>query len=231
MKSIESFWKVQRRKVCERNKLALDNGKLVHKVVHRMTTICREPYEDLYQIGYIGLLKAAERYDYTSGNAFSSFAIPYIQGEIQHYLRDQWQVVKIPRNLLEIRSKVKRLKKRLSQLGREVDELEIALALGLSKRRWQEISEIDSNLSVSLDVLIHEPANYEENEESLDDLLYKCISNLEAKSRNAILEKFFVGKSIEEIARNNCLTPEEINAHLKLGLRKIKTTLEIEEFL
>lgn len=44
--------------VDERNLLAQLNEKLVHKVVHRMSQVCREPYEDLYQLGYIGLIKA-----------------------------------------------------------------------------------------------------------------------------------------------------------------------------
>ena len=231
MKSVESCWRKSYRDARKRNELARANDKLVHKVVHRMAAICREPYEDLYQIGYIGLLKAAERYNLSSGNAFSSFAVPYIQGEIQHYLRDQWQAIKIPRNTLEIRRKVKRLKRSLEKLGRQVEELEVALSIGLTQKEWEEIASIDSNLSVSLDTLIHEPMMADIDNAIMDDSLYESISQLNHKSRNAILERFFVGRSVEEIAKKHGYSSQEIKAHLNLGLRKLRTQLESQELL
>ncbi|MHC5732641.1 MAG: sigma-70 family RNA polymerase sigma factor, partial [Nostoc sp.] len=90
----------------KRNILARNNEKLIHQVAHRMSQVCREPYEDLFQIGYIGLIKACDRFDPSTGHAFSSFAMPYIQGEIQHFLRDQWQSIKIPRTDIETKAKV-----------------------------------------------------------------------------------------------------------------------------
>jgi RNA polymerase sigma-B factor len=53
--------------------------------------------DDLKQVGCIGLMKAVRRFRPELGNAFSSFAIPYIRGEIQHYLRDRIPLIRPPR--------------------------------------------------------------------------------------------------------------------------------------
>jgi RNA polymerase sigma-B factor len=58
-----------------------------------------EPLEDLAQVGAIGLIKAADRYDAGRGVAFGAFAAPFIAGEIRHHLRDRAAPVRIPRRL------------------------------------------------------------------------------------------------------------------------------------
>jgi RNA polymerase sigma-B factor len=72
-----------------RNRLVQLNLGLVRKEAHHWINQCTENYEDLLQVGSLGLIRAIERFDMSKGHAFSSFAIPYIRGEIQHYLRDK----------------------------------------------------------------------------------------------------------------------------------------------
>lgn len=208
----------------KRNILAQANEKLVHKVVHRMAQVCREPYEDLYQLGYIGLLKAADRFDSGTGNAFSSFAIPYIQGEIQHFLRDQWQSVKLPRTALETKAKVRRIQRSLATLGREIDALQIALGLGISEEKWREIDAIDSNITISLDELLHEPAQGVETE-CEEEVVLKHLVNLQPDQRMAIVENFLHSTSIADIAKKQNKTPEKIRAYINLGLTKIRLSI------
>lgn len=210
--------------VNERNALAESNEKLVHKVVHRMAQTCREPYEDLYQLGYIGLLKAADRFDPGTGNAFSSFAIPYIQGEIQHFLRDQWQSVKLPRTALETKAKVRRIQRSLASLGREIDALQIALGLGISADKWREIEAIDSNITISLDELLHEPAQPDEAE--LEEVVVlKHLVNLQPDQRMAVVENFLHSTSIADIARKQNKSQEKIRAYINLGLTKLRISI------
>ncbi|NEO27545.1 MAG: sigma-70 family RNA polymerase sigma factor, partial [Kamptonema sp. SIO4C4] len=83
-----------------RNKIVQLNIGLVRKEAHHWVNQCNESYEDLLQVGCLGLIRAIERFDLSKGNAFSSFAIPYIRGEIQHYLRDKVTSVRIPRRWL-----------------------------------------------------------------------------------------------------------------------------------
>jgi len=85
-----------------RNRIVQLNIGLVRKEVHHWVNQCTESYEDLLQVGCIGLIRAIERFDLSKGHAFSSFAIPYIRGEIQHYLRDKSPSVKVPRQWLAL---------------------------------------------------------------------------------------------------------------------------------
>ena len=59
-----------------RNQLVRLNAGLVRKIAHRVSHQCAEPYEDLEQIGYIGLIRSIVRFDPGQGCAFSSFAVP-----------------------------------------------------------------------------------------------------------------------------------------------------------
>jgi RNA polymerase sigma-B factor len=215
--------------ISERNSLAQSNEKLVHKVVHRMSQVCREPYEDLYQLGYIGLIKAADRFDPTTGNAFSSFAIPYIQGEIQHFLRDQWQSVKLPRTAIETKAKVRRLQRSLASLGRVTEALQIALGLGISEEKWREIEALDSNITISLDELLHEPVQAADDDDEIDKkAVMKHLNKLQANQRTVIVEKFFSNNSIQDIAKRQKATPERIKAYINLGLVKLRISLSQE---
>ena len=60
-----------------------------------------EPLDDLVQVGSIGLIKAADRYDADRGVPFPAFAAPFIAGEIRHHLRDGCSPVRVPRRLHE----------------------------------------------------------------------------------------------------------------------------------
>jgi RNA polymerase sigma factor (sigma-70 family) len=80
-------------KTCDR--LVTDNLKLVYHVAKQYRDMyC---YEDLVQEGMIGLVKAARRFDPSLDNQFSSYAVPYIRGEILHYFRDRNNIIKHPR--------------------------------------------------------------------------------------------------------------------------------------
>ena len=85
-----------------RNQLVQLNLGLVRKEAHYWINQCNESYEDLIQVGCIGLIRAIEKFELAKGNAFSSYAMPYIRGEIQHYLRDKGVTVRIPRRWLAL---------------------------------------------------------------------------------------------------------------------------------
>lgn len=91
-----------------RNRIARENVDLIRKIAWRCVGTCREEFEDLCQMGSIGCIKAIERFDPSSGNSFSSFAVPYIRGEILHFLRDHGSQVKIPRRWRELVARYKR---------------------------------------------------------------------------------------------------------------------------
>ncbi|NER81260.1 MAG: sigma-70 family RNA polymerase sigma factor, partial [Leptolyngbya sp. SIO1D8] len=136
-----------------RNELVQANWGLVQKEARRWTHQCAEPFEDLCQEGGFGLIRAIEKFEPSSGNAFSSFAIPWIRGAIQHYLRDKgWGTVRPPRRAVETYAKVKGAKRRLIALGRELSDEEVALGLGLSPEQWRFIQKArEQPTPISLD--------------------------------------------------------------------------------
>lgn len=79
-------------------KLVRENTGLVKSVALRLSYACNEEMDDLIQMGYMGLLKAARRFDPSLGFKFSTYAVPMIAGEIRSQLRDKG-VIKISRSL------------------------------------------------------------------------------------------------------------------------------------
>ncbi|TVR15852.1 MAG: RNA polymerase sigma factor SigF [Phormidium sp. GEM2.Bin31] len=141
-----------------RNQLVQLNIGLVRKEVHHWLKQCNETYDDLLQVGCLGLIRAIERFDLTQGHAFSSFAIPYIRGEIQHYLRDRSPSMRVPRQWLTVHRQAKKVIRQLnSDLKRTPTDEEIADALDIPVSEWLEIQLALQNRSpLSLDAPVAE---------------------------------------------------------------------------
>jgi RNA polymerase sigma factor (sigma-70 family) len=92
-----------------RDRILIANMGLARKQTHKFAKNSREPYEDLEQVAVMGLLKAIEFFDVTKGFKFSTYAVPKIRSEIQHYLRDKCEPVKIPRSWVDNGGEVRRL--------------------------------------------------------------------------------------------------------------------------
>ncbi len=91
-----------------------------------------EPYDDLVQVGAIGLLKAIERFDVDRSVAFSSFAVPTISGEIKRHFRDRTWIVNVPRRAKELIRRMPHAERALeAKLGRSPTSHEMAEVLGV----------------------------------------------------------------------------------------------------
>ncbi len=136
-----------------RNQIVELNLGLVHKEAHHWVNQCQEHYEDLVQVGCLGLIRAIERFDVGRGYAFSSFALPYIRGEIQHYLRDKSPTLKIPRRWQVLQGQAIGVIRQLqNDLHRPPTDAEIASALEIEMSEWQEIKfSLKNRALVSLD--------------------------------------------------------------------------------
>jgi len=148
----------QTRSADVRNELVKLNFGLVRKEAHYWINQCTESYEDLLQVGCLGLIRAIERFEISKGHAFSSFAIPYIRGEIQHYLRDKGVTVRIPRRWLALQQQAVGVSRCLrEQYNRQPTDRELADALEISLAEWQEIKLAWANRSpLSLDVPVQD---------------------------------------------------------------------------
>lgn len=214
-----------------KSKIAKDNDKLVYKVANRWAGQCPEPVEDLAQIGRIGLLKAIDRYDPDHDAAFSSFAVPYINGAILHHLRDHWGSVKIPRTAFEKAGKVKRLQRKMEALGRPVSMIAAARAAGFSDQHWQWVSEaVQRKQLATIDEIPEIPDDsYCESDDSRADYYRSLMSNLamlSSQGRRALTAKFFKGQSDSVTAKELGCTIDELNTLIESALSQLRDKLE-----
>ncbi len=144
-----------------RNQVVELNLGLVRKEAYHWVNQCQESYEDLVQVGSLGLIRAIERFEISKGNAFSSFALPYIRGEIQHYLRDKSPSVRIPRRWQALqRQALHAIRTLQADLKRSPTDLEIAQALDIEVNEWQDVKVSLKNRSImSLDAPIADDDN------------------------------------------------------------------------
>lgn len=225
----EALWQRYRQtgSLQDRDKLAELNRKLVCKIANRVAKQCPEPVEDLIQLGEIGLLKAIDRYDPDRGNAFSSFAVPWIQGEMQHFLRDDWQHLKIPRRAFEEASKVKRAQRQMAKAGREVTAEVAAAGVGIEHKRWTWISEaVQRKQLAALDEVAEVANEPEEDRDQLFKLLRREIAKLSELQIRCLTEHYFQALSVEAIARRESLTVVEVQAILTQATDKLRHNLE-----
>ncbi|TXS50121.1 SigB/SigF/SigG family RNA polymerase sigma factor, partial [Streptomyces sp. me109] len=126
--------------------------------------------EDIVQVGTIGLIKAIDRFELTREVEFTSFAVPYIVGEIKRFFRDTSWAVHVPRRLQEARIQLAKATEELSsRLGRTPTVKELAQLMCLSEEEVDE-ARLASNgyASSSLDAAIH---SGEDGEAALADFI------------------------------------------------------------
>ena len=127
-----------------RQALVRANLPLVRSIAARYGVNSALAFDDLTQVGSLGLLKAIDAFDPSRAASLSSFAIPYVKGAIQHEIRDREPLVRVPRRLWELRQRALALQEQRRQQGKSpllaarlcqaldcrLDVLDEALALG-----------------------------------------------------------------------------------------------------
>ncbi|MGP4044558.1 RNA polymerase sigma factor SigF [Streptomyces sp. 2A115] len=113
-----------------------------------------ESYEDLRQVAALGLVKAVDRYDPERGNAFESYAVPTVTGEIKRHFRDHMWTLHVPRRVQDLRNRVRFARQDLSQTisGRQPTIAEIAEHAQLSEEDVRVgLEALESFTALSLD--------------------------------------------------------------------------------
>ncbi len=233
----------QDRSVRLRNELVRLNAGLVRKIAHRVSHQCAEPYEDLEQIGYIGLIRSIERFDPSQGCAFSSFAVPYIRGEMLHFLRDRGTTVKIPRRWQDLQKEgQKRQAELIREYGRQPSDIEMAAALEVSVQEWRQVKLANKNrMPLSLDATVcHQIDSSITLGDTLPDAHYqllqgleedrqqiqRAMNQLEEKTRSAIEFVFFKGLSRKEVAERIGVSPMTVTRRIQRGVEQMIVYLQ-----
>ncbi|MGW0846948.1 RNA polymerase sigma factor SigF [Streptomyces sp. NPDC002787] len=153
-----------------RNTLIEMNMSLVRFAAGRFRSRGPEEMEDIVQVGMIGLIKAIDRFELTREVEFTSFAVPYIVGEIKRFFRDTTWAVHVPRRLQEARVQLARATEELrSRLGRTPTVKELSELMSLPEDEVIE-ARLASNgyNSTSLDAAI---SGSEDGETALADFI------------------------------------------------------------
>ncbi|MDX3114781.1 RNA polymerase sigma factor SigF [Streptomyces scabiei] len=153
-----------------RNTLIEMNMSLVRYAAGRFRSRGPEEMEDIVQVGMIGLIKAIDRFELTREVEFTSFAVPYIVGEIKRFFRDTSWAVHVPRRLQEARVQLARANEELrSRLGRTPTTRELSELMSLPEEEVVD-AQLASNgyRSASLDAAI---SGNDDGESALADFI------------------------------------------------------------
>jgi RNA polymerase sigma-B factor len=199
-----------------------------------------EPFEDLVQVGTIGLLKSIDRFDLERAVEFSTYATPTIIGEIKRYFRDKGWAIRVPRRLQELRMQIGAATAELTQsLGRSPTPRELAGAIGCSVEEIIEgIESSNAYSTLSLDAtddsedgggsmldaigVMDENLEHVEIRESLKPLL----DALEPREKKILLLRFFRNKTQTEIAEEIGVSQMHVSRLLTRTLDQLRASLE-----
>ncbi|MGI8901043.1 MAG: RNA polymerase sigma factor SigF [Nocardioides sp.] len=199
-----------------------------------------EPFDDLLQVGTIGLIKAIDRFDTGRGVEFSTYATPTIVGEIKRHFRDRGWAIRVPRRLQELRITIAGATGELTQaLGRAPTVKELAIALGVSDEEIIEgLESANAYSTLSLDApdsggddgalsMIEvigeddEALAHVENRETIKPLL----EALDPREKHILTLRFFKGMTQSQIAAEIGISQMHVSRLLARTLTQLRASL------
>ena len=169
-------------------------------------------YDDLYQLGSIGFLKAIKNFDESYNVKFSTYAVPMIAGEIKRFLRDDGSI-KVSRAIKGMYYQMQKYIDSVRASGGEsptiaelakqfkIEEQEVVFTLEAAKMPLSIYEQINKENSSGGQVIMDKVLNEDNSEQLLNNLILKdIIKNLEEKDRKIIMLRYFRDKTQSEVA-------------------------------
>jgi RNA polymerase sporulation-specific sigma factor len=179
--------------------LIRENAPLVKSIVKHYLNRGSE-YDDLFQVGNIGLIKAIYGFCPDYNVQFSTYAVPLINGEVKRYIRDN-NSVKMPRSIKEMQQKIRYARQKLSvKLNHEPGANDIAKELNASVEdvllcleSMQSLKSIDEPVLNEANLTLKEVLEDKKERTNLTDklALYQCLDQLEEREKKIILLRYF----------------------------------------
>ena len=225
-----------------REKLVMSHMNLVRFLANKFKNR-GEPLDDLIQVGYLGLLKAIDRFDPSRGLEFTTYAAPTIMGEIKRHFRDKGWSVRVPRRLQELSAKVNQATDVLTtELQRSPKIEEIAEYLDASV---DEVLEAMESSSAYSSVPLEGTGNndnddapsvldrYATEDSALnftDDrlIIEEALKGFSPREREVIDLRFLQGMTQIEIAEQLGISQVQVSRLLRRTLKKIQDKIDPE---
>ena len=220
-------------------KLIEQNNGLIWSIVKRFNGRGYE-LEDLYQIGVLGFIKSIQRFDVSFDVKLSTYAVPYMIGEIKRYIRDDGPV-KVSRSIKELSIKIKELQKEffykkgeeitIAQIAKELKTSQEDIVLAMESTNVVEsiegstyTNQKDGNSISLLETL----SNHQNEEEIITNKLTvkQLIENLETRDKEIILLRFYKEKTQSQVAKILGITQVQVSRIERRILGNMKQKLK-----
>ncbi len=188
--------------------------------------------EDLYQIGCIGMLKSIKKFDFKYCVKFSTYAVPYILGEIKKFIRDDG-IIKINRSTKELGIKIREIEKKyMLEKGESISIKKLSEILNVSE--VDIVSAIEASRQVeSINEEVYEDGNctklerittnYDEQGKLIDKLtLNQMIDNLKERDKKVIVLRFYQEKTQAQVAKLLGISQVQVSRIEKRILKELK---------
>ena len=205
-------------------KLLEDNNGLIWSIVRRFSGRGYE-IEDLYQIGSIGFIKAIQRFDTSFEVRLSTYAVPYILGEIKRFIRDDGPI-KVSRSIKELNVKIIELQKEyFNKNGKDITLEEISRELKISKEEItmaidstkpvdsiENAKYTDSKTDKTISILEQISTGKDEQTEITNKLVIKnLISELNEKEKEIIMLRYYKQKTQMQVSKILGITQVQVS--------------------
>ncbi len=232
----ELFQKLKEGDPFAREDLINGNLKLVLSILRKFNGKT-DNLDDLFQVGCLGLVKAIDHFDSSYEVKLSTYAVPMILGEIKRYLRDN-SSLRVSRSIKDLAYKTLKLKEELvTSNGIEPTDKEIASILGVTEF---EISNALESLREPMSmyepiyndggdtIYLFDQISNKKEEYDLDYKLAvdKAMSNLKARDRQILEERFIIGKTQMEIASELGISQAQISRIEKNAIKVLKKNIK-----
>lgn len=180
-----------------RDHLVLQHAPLVEHCARNFAA-SGEPIDDLVQEGYVGLIKAVDRFDANKGIRFSTYACHLITGEIRHYLRDLGRLIHEPGWHFELRQRITRTQDQLTQsLGRAPEPEDIASALNIEAQSVRDVLRNQQTLNV--EYLDAEMERDDDNASANDRAPRIATSTVSGTAESQVEDQMILGSALPQL--------------------------------